>query len=179
MVNYNDGKIYKIIDNTNDNIYIGSTTQRLSKRLYEHKRDAKCYFRNGKNYITSFDIIKNNNYQIILIENVICDTKEQLLKRERFYIENTKCINKCIPGRTDKEYRVYYYYKNRVNEIKKSHEWNQKNPGKHRASSLKYINNNRDKVNKRKLELYHYQSSWGGNLRTQNNLLSIDTTLFD
>ena len=34
----NQAKIYKFTDNTNDNIYIGSTCQSLKNRLLEHKR---------------------------------------------------------------------------------------------------------------------------------------------
>ena len=37
MVNYQQGKIYKIVDKTNNNIYIGSTAEKyLSKRLQKH-----------------------------------------------------------------------------------------------------------------------------------------------
>ena len=37
MVNYSLGKIYKIADNTNGDIYIGSTCEpTLAKRLYGH-----------------------------------------------------------------------------------------------------------------------------------------------
>jgi hypothetical protein len=55
--------------------------------------------------MTSFDIIKNNNYDIVLIEKCPCNDKEELHKKERFYIENMDCINKIIPTRTSKEYR--------------------------------------------------------------------------
>ena len=38
MVNYQLGKIYKLVDNTNGNIYIGSTCKPyLSSRLVQHK----------------------------------------------------------------------------------------------------------------------------------------------
>ena len=37
MVNYQLGKIYKIVDNTNNNIYIGSTCEpTLARRLSNH-----------------------------------------------------------------------------------------------------------------------------------------------
>ena len=36
---YKNGKIYTIRSNQCEKYYIGSTIQRLSKRLYEHKRD--------------------------------------------------------------------------------------------------------------------------------------------
>ena len=43
MVNYQNGKIYKIIDYTNDNIYIGSTCEKLCRRIQKHKASYKCY----------------------------------------------------------------------------------------------------------------------------------------
>ena len=44
MNKYNNGKIYKIIDNTNDNIYIGSTTEPiLSRRMAQHKSQYKLF----------------------------------------------------------------------------------------------------------------------------------------
>ena len=43
MSKYIDSKIYKIIDNTNQNIYIGSTIQSLRQRLSGHEHDARKY----------------------------------------------------------------------------------------------------------------------------------------
>jgi hypothetical protein len=102
-------KIYKIIDNTNDNVYIGSTTLKLNQRLSEHKSAYKRYL-NGKcqNYFTSFDIIKNNDYKIEIIKYVIFKDRKELYQRERYYIENNECINKVVPLRTDKEYKKEY-----------------------------------------------------------------------
>ena len=38
MPNYNLGKIYKLISNQTDKIYVGSTAQTLSKRFMNHKK---------------------------------------------------------------------------------------------------------------------------------------------
>ena len=80
-------KIYKIVDNTNDNIYIGITKQTLSQRLSKHKHKTK----NNTNGSMSREIIKNGDYKVELIEET--DDKT----RERYWIENTECINKVIP----------------------------------------------------------------------------------
>ena len=106
MVNYANGKIYRIICNVSGKQYIGSTTRPLSERLNGHKKDYTYFLKGKKNWITSFEIIKNNNYSIILIENVICENKEQLLKKEREYIESMSCVNKYIPQRNNTEYRI-------------------------------------------------------------------------
>jgi hypothetical protein len=110
MPNYKLGKIYKLIDNTNGNIYVGSTCEpMLSRRLAGHVKSYKAW-QNGKyNYVTSFEVIKNNNYDIVLIEAFPCNDKEELHKKERYFIESMKCINKYIPTRTGKESNKEYY----------------------------------------------------------------------
>ena len=40
MNKYNSGKIYKIIDNTSDMIYVGSTCKTLQQRLKGHENDC-------------------------------------------------------------------------------------------------------------------------------------------
>ena len=117
MVNYQLGKIYKIVCNTTGLIYIGSTCEPiLARRLAKHRTDYKRYFDGKSNYITSFKILENNNYEIILIENVICESKDELHKKERFHIESYECVNKHIPGRTHTE----YYNENKEIIIEKS-----------------------------------------------------------
>ena len=106
MVNYGNGKIYRIVCNTTGNQYIGSTTRPLSERLNEHKNDYKRFKNNCHNYVTSFEILKSDNYEIVLIENVACNNKEELHRREKFYIEKMNCINKKIPMRTKQEYNL-------------------------------------------------------------------------
>jgi len=101
----NNGKIYKIVDNTNDNVYIGSTCCSLKTRLAVHKCDYDRFLKGLYHNITSFDILKNNNFKIQLLENCNIKTKKELLARERFYIENNNCVNKVIPCRSKKEYR--------------------------------------------------------------------------
>jgi hypothetical protein len=104
MVNYNNSKIYKIIDNTNDNIYIGSTVKTLAQRLGQYRQDYKKYL-NGKNtkYTSLFDILKNDNYDIILLEKPVnINSKDELNARERYYIDNLVCVNKSNNKKTNK-----------------------------------------------------------------------------
>ena len=39
----NEGKIYQIVDNTNNNKYIGSTCKTLNQRLSKHKNNYKSF----------------------------------------------------------------------------------------------------------------------------------------
>jgi len=101
MPNYQNGKIYKLVSDFTDEIYIGSTTQKLCVRFAEHKRRKH----NLASKVASQKLFELGDVKIILIEECPCDNKEQLLKRERHHIENNKCLNIQIPGRTDKEWR--------------------------------------------------------------------------
>ncbi len=137
MVNYSNSKIYKIVDNTNDNIYIGSTVKTLTQRLAQHKYDYKKYLEGQSHFITSFKILENDNYDIILLEEFkTCENKEQLHARERHYIDTLKCVNKTIPSRTKAEYylatlehskqrSLNNYYKNieHIKEVKNEKIW--------------------------------------------------------
>ena len=133
-------KIYKIIDNTNGHVYIGKTKQkylcdRMSNHVFDYKRDYCC---------SSKEIIKNGDYRVDVIEET--DDKT----RERYWIENTECVNKLIPGRTNKE-------------------WKKENKVKHAESNLKYYIQRRD-----------WQRSMGGCPKNyhNNSLLKIDINLF-
>jgi len=136
MVNYELGKIYKIVDNSNGNIYIGSTCEpTLARRLSKHVSNYKSYLEGLQRFTTSFQIIANNDYNIVLIELYSCSSKDELHARERYYIETIKkCVNKIIPTRTVQEYReinkeqryLYrkqYYAKNKETDLlnKKAH----------------------------------------------------------
>ena len=83
MVNYANGKIYKIVSTQLDKVYIGSTSLELKKRLIKHRNNYKKYIREGCNYASSFEILKYEDAQIILIEDYPCTTKKELFNREK------------------------------------------------------------------------------------------------
>ena len=102
---YKRGNIYKLVCNTTGLCYIGSSTQKtLAKRLGQHKDHYKLW-KNEKHHFVTFKILENDNYEMILIEKFSCNSKDELQSRERYWIENTECVNKHIPTRTHKEYR--------------------------------------------------------------------------
>ena len=105
MPNYQNGKIYKLVCNETDQIYIGSTTQTLSKRMGGHRADYKRYKAGKMNYITSFEILKHPSAKILLVRNAPCNSREELEAIEGSFIKNNECVNKIVPGRTPAEYR--------------------------------------------------------------------------
>ena len=82
MPDYSKSKIYSIRSHQTDLIYIGSTIQSLALRLSGHVRDFKS-FKNGKhNYVSSFDILKFEDYYIELICDFPCESKVHLHRKE-------------------------------------------------------------------------------------------------
>ena len=155
------GKIYKIVDNTNDNIYIGCTCKTLKERLSGHKSDYKKYLKGLCGNITSFDILKNNDYKIELLEDCKIKTKDELTSRERHFIEHNDCVNKVIPGRTDKEYRdankenkKQYYDLNKEHLIEKKKIYRDANKEKIDNYQKAYRITNRDKIREHKNQKY-------------------------
>jgi hypothetical protein len=94
-------------------VYYGATTKLLCDRLTQHKSSANST--KGRK-CTSKQLFDIGNVQIFLVENFPCDSKEQLNARERHWIENNKCVNKCLPMQTNiekKEYRKEFYEANK------------------------------------------------------------------
>lgn len=146
MPKYQNGKIYRIVDNTCDQQYIGSTTLKLAQRLAQHVQDHKKWQNGEKNYYTSFKIIGNSDYDIILIENCPCDSKEELIKRERHFIETTECVNKVIPGRSKQESDHAYYEDNKDIIKGKQLLYREENKQRITETEKKYRENNKSKI---------------------------------
>ena len=141
-------KIYRIVDNTNGNVYVGSTTTSLSDRMKCHK-----YCINKKEGCSSSIVMKNNDYFYEIIEE--CDLSIRY-ERERYYINNTEnCINQRKLNGLDKEKRKISKAKYEKNHIRFNAE-ERKEQAKLRTK---------------------FRRSWGDE-RTQNCLLLIDVNLF-
>ena len=101
MTDYSKGKIYMLYVDCPEVCYIGSTTQTLKKRLRQHKTGCVMW-KNGKGcYVSSYQLFETGKEVIIeLVENFPCSNRYELETRERFHIENIRCINKQIPTRS-------------------------------------------------------------------------------
>lgn len=156
MPDYQRGKIYKIT--SGDLTYIGSTCEpTLAKRLANHKKGYKRWKAGKEHRVTSFTLIETGDYEITLIELCPCGSKDELSARERFYIENTICVNKTTPGRTKqewlddhpdymKDYRKEWYEKNKIETLQKSKEWYEANKERKYAKHKEWVKANPDKV---------------------------------
>lgn len=82
--------------------YYGSTIQTLKERIYKHNGDYRKWLSGKIRYMSSFEIIKGD-YTFKIVEEC-----ENYKERERWWIENNKCVNLYIPLRTRKEYDECY-----------------------------------------------------------------------
>ena len=78
---YDNSKIFKIISDTQpDKIYYGSTLEKsLRKVLSIHKTKYKKYIEdnNSVDYIPSFELLKNDDAEIILVEKFKCNDVDE------------------------------------------------------------------------------------------------------
>jgi hypothetical protein len=133
MPNYQLGKVYIIRSPSRpDLVYIGSTTQPLSKRFHSHKRDRDC---------TSVQVIDIGDAYIELLELVQCDSKIELQRREGEIIRATDCVNKRIEGRTREEYLV----ENKEHRGLINKTWRSENAESIKIKEKKYKADNKEK----------------------------------
>ena len=94
MSNYQRGKIYKIISQETEKIYIGSTSLKYLSERFAHHR---CTFNNQLIHkISSAEILKFNDAKIILIETFPCNSKDELHSREQFWIDHSDYKHLCV-----------------------------------------------------------------------------------
>ena len=105
--NYQNGKIYQVVDIAYEQCYFGSTIDTLPNRFKGHKTTYQQYLNGNKRKYTSlfdmFDKFGIENCKIELVENYVCSSIAELHKKKGYYIKNNDCINKNISGRSAKE----------------------------------------------------------------------------
>ena len=144
---YKNGKIYSVRNTVNDDIYIGSTTQPLSKRFYEHKKKKNDKKQNYFVYQKMAELGVDNFY-IELIEDYPCENKEHLLKREGEWIRHLATLNQKVAGRTRSEY--YTDCKDRILTQNKTYRENNKDNISEQRKQ--YREDNKDEIRKRDKE---------------------------
>lgn len=159
MPDYKNAKIYLLTDGNLN--YYGSTCNALCRRYAGHIQHYKKYIDGKKNWYSAIEILKNPNHSIQLIENFPCNNKDELHKRERFFIDNNECINKNKPTQTEiernkqqkyKDYKHKWYFENKDRINKKSIEKYKENADKLKQYQKEYRSNpdNLLKIKKRK-----------------------------
>lgn len=148
--------------------YIGSTIQALKERIKTHKCSYKRYVeKKSKSYCSAYEIIKNDNYEVIVIEEVIGETKEECNEREQLWIDfygKENLINKWNANGLDKEkiekrrekkniQKKEHYENNKEEIIKYRKEYYENNKKeilkKQREQKKEYYKNNKEEILKK------------------------------
>ena len=156
---FRKGKIYKIINDYNDDVYIGSTCDILTKRFSCHKSSI-----NRKCHLPFYKLILEigfDRFRIELIEDYPCEDIYQLRQREGFYIRQLGTLNKLVAGRTRKEYneehkeqRKEHYENNKDIILEKQKEYRENNREVILEKQKEYYLENKDYFRKKKRILF-------------------------
>ena len=94
-------------------------------------------------FLYSFEVLKGDDYDIILVEKYPCNDKYSLENKETEYIKCNECVNKNLPKRSTKEYyqdRKEYFSKINKDYRENNKEEIAKNQKYYRAKNLDKLN---------------------------------------
>lgn len=160
MPHYQNSIIYKIKHNEDfddTNIYVGSTSN-FKNRKSAHK--SACCNEKDKNYnFPIYQYIRSNGgwnaWVIIPIEKYSCNDKDELIIRERYYIDLLRStLNIVKPGRTNKE----WCEDNKEKIAEKQKEYYEANKKKVLEHCKQYRNDNKEKIQEYQ-KIYRYDNT--------------------
>ena len=148
---YLHGKIYKLVSNQTNDIYIGSTKSSLATRFACHKYSYKKGER-----ITASHLLQYDDVRIELLEDYPTTSQYFLHLRERYWIQELKCVNFILPTRTKQEYEE----DRAVNkeQLNNNEEDNSTKPLLQRRTKQEYGKEYRE-INKERLKKYREDNS--------------------
>jgi group I intron endonuclease len=163
---FSKGKIYKITNDYNDDVYVGSTCNTLVKRFIQHKSSSKNMDKQNTPLYKLFIEIGFERFRIQLICNYACEDKYQLRQKEGEFIRQIGTLNKIIEGRTKKEWlednkhklkeQSTLYRAENKERIKQYREENQEKTKEYNKTYRKeHFEENKEKENERKRNDYH------------------------
>ena len=160
-IDYSKACIYKIVcrDPEIKECYVGSTTN-LTKRRSYHK--SVCKSENNKECNAyKYQFIRENggfdNWQVLEIEKVDCKSKEELMRKERYYIETLKAsLNKNRPIVTIEEHNeqiketIKKYYEKHIEQRREtSKKYYEKHIEQRKEYNKEYYNKNKEQINEK------------------------------
>jgi hypothetical protein len=154
------GCVYSIECRVTGKRYIGSTKKTLIHRLKKHCECFKSWKSGKGSYVTAYEVLESNEYEIILLKEVIVESKKELEKIERYYIETLECVNRIIPTRSRTEWyeqnkdklKKYYasYCEQHKEELReKKRRYHKENKGKISNRHAQYHQENKDRINEK------------------------------
>ena len=163
--NFSNAKIYCIRNYETDDIYTGSSCQKLCKRFQAHKRSMKSTRDSNMLLYQKMKEIGKQHFFIELYQDWPCENIEQLRKREGEVIRELKpTLNKRIEGRTAKEYKE--------DNKEKLQQWNKQYRDEHKEELKEYNTNyreeNKEVLSKKKKEKYENNKEHYKQYREEN-----------
>ena len=128
------GRIYKIIHNQSDVVYVGSTLNILKQRWQQHKANYKKWLNEETTQLSIYPYFQEHgieNFKLLLIkEYEVCD-KAHLKAYEQLWINKLNCFNKNKAFRISKyynlEYNRLYRVENKENKAQTNKLWYESN----------------------------------------------------
>jgi gas vesicle protein len=158
MPDYSLCKVYKIISNQTDKVYIGSTCQELSQRLADHRQTYNRYLKGKTHYVSSFEILKYPDAKIILVQSYQqCQSNMEKLMYEQCWIDCYDCVNKYrayLSTELAKEKKKEYNEVNKNQIYEKKKEYYEENKEQILENAKEYRKNNKEQIAEIKKEYY-------------------------
>lgn len=138
-MDYSNGKIYKLICTNTGEFYIGSTCTSLAKRLWYHKKKSR-ESKQRSVYKHIFEYGGWDAVKIVLIQDITCTSKDELIREEQRYIDELK------PSLNTNLATIYTKYDSlQQYTCEYSKTWRENNKSSISDYRKQYYQNNRDK----------------------------------
>ena len=149
-----DGKIYKIVNILDENLfYVGGTIESLIERFGKHKYGSERY--ETRFFYQEAKKLGWNNFRIELIEEFPCDSREELRKEEDRFIRELRPYYNIrrafLTEEERKEYKERYYQDNKEKVIAQYRQNNKEHIAQQHA---RYYQDNKEKI-KQRMEQYN------------------------
>ena len=139
---FTKAKIYKITNDFNDDIYIGSTCNSLTRRYIQHKSDSKNEKIQHRPLYKLINEIGFDRFRIELICDYPCEDKYQLRQKEGEYIRKFGNLNLLQAGRTNQEYII----DNKDKQVEWKKQYYEKNKDILKEEFKQYYNEHKEKI---------------------------------
>ena len=162
-----NGKIYRIVNNIDNDIYIGATTKSLHLRYAVHLLTASYTKTKHRLLYRKMNLLGIDNFRIELLDEITCNDKKDLKTLEGKYILQNGTLNVRMAGRNNKDSCKESYIKNRSQRMKKQSEYNKN----HKQEKKEYYQANRDEIlKKQKLNYLKKKEAINNNKMLINNI---------
>lgn len=174
---YQDGKIYKLVNSVDSEIYVGSTTQTLENRLREHMDQSKLSKNQTAKLFMHLTPIGFDKVFIELLETYPCNSNRGLRIREQKWMDELKPSLNTLPAfltdeqRKEKDaqrhkeyyernkdkivaYKAQYAREHSSKIVAKVAAWKKANPEKRKANGRRYYDKHKDALKVHKQAAY-------------------------